>query len=80
MLRLVLGYGVRLAVIGIAIGALVSVVVRRYLQSLLYEVKPNDPVTFAAIAALILCVGVAASYVPTRRAMDVEPMVALRHE
>jgi len=80
VLRLVLGHGVRLAVIGIATGALVSVVVTRYLQSLLYEVKPNDPVTFAAIAALILCVALAASYLPTRRAMDVEPMVALRHD
>ncbi len=80
VLRLVLGHGVRLAVVGIALGALVAAGVTRYLQSFLYEVKPNDPTTFVVIGALILCVGVAASYVPTKRAMDVEPMVALRHE
>jgi putative ABC transport system permease protein len=52
----------------------------RYLESLLYGVKPNDPATFAAIAALILVVGTLASYLPTRRATRVDPMVALRYE
>ncbi len=80
VLRMVLGQGVRLAVIGVALGAAVAVVVTRYLSSFLFEVRANDPVTFAAIAALILCVSVAASYVPTRRATRVDPMVALRYE
>jgi ABC-type antimicrobial peptide transport system permease subunit len=80
VLRLVLGQGVRLAVMGVALGAVVAVIVTRYLESFLYEVRANDPLTFTAIAALILCVSVAASYVPTRRATRVDPMVALRYE
>jgi putative ABC transport system permease protein len=66
--------------IGVASGAAVAASVTRFLQSFLYELKANDPVTFAAIGLLILCVSVAASYVPTRRATRVDPMVALRYE
>jgi macrolide transport system ATP-binding/permease protein len=80
VLRMVLGHGVRLALIGVASGAAVAASVTRFLQSFLYEVKANDPITFAAIGLLILCVSVAASYVPTRRATRVDPMVALRYE
>ena len=80
VLRMVMGHGVRLTVIGVGLGAAVAAGVTRYLQSFLFEVKANDPITFAAIGALILCVSVAASYVPTRRATRVDPMVALRYE
>ena len=80
VLRMVMGHGVRLAVIGVVLGAVVAAGVTRYLQSFLFEVKANDPITFAAIGALILCVSLAASYVPTRRATRVDPMVALRYE
>jgi putative ABC transport system permease protein len=47
---------------------------------LLYDVPPNDPITFAAVAILLMIVALAASYIPARRAMRVDPMVALRHE
>jgi hypothetical protein len=80
VLRLVLGHGLRLAALGVVVGAVVSLGVTRYLQSLLYEVRPNDPVTFAGIAGLILFVGALASYLPTRRATRVDPMIALRYE
>jgi predicted permease len=80
VLRMVLGHGVRLAAIGVVLGAVAAVSVTRYLESLLYEVRANDPATFAGIGVLILCVSVAASYVPTRRATRVDPMVALRYE
>jgi ABC-type antimicrobial peptide transport system permease subunit len=77
---LVLGQGLVLALAGIAVGAAIAMALTRYLESLLYGVKPNDPATFAAIAALILVVGALASYLPTRRATRVDPMVALRYE
>ena len=80
VLRLVMGQGIWLALVGIVSGIVVSLAVTRYLQSMLYEVKPSDPVTYCAVGGLILLVASAASFVPTKRAMDVEPMVALRHE
>jgi ABC-type antimicrobial peptide transport system permease subunit len=78
--RLVMGQGIWLALVGTVSGIVVSLAVTRYLQSILYEVKPSDPVTYCAVGVLILLVASAASFVPTKRAMDVEPMVALRHE
>jgi predicted permease len=77
---LVLGQGLVLALVGIAVGTAIAMGLTRYLESLLYGVKPNDPATFAAIGALILVVGALASYLPTRRATRVDPMVALRYE
>jgi predicted permease len=78
--RLVLGQGMVLALAGIALGAAIAAGLTRFIGSLLYGVKPSDPLTFAAIAALILAVGSLASYLPTRRATRVDPMVALRYE
>ena len=80
VLRLVLGGGLRLAIAGIAIGLLASLGLTRLISSQLYGVTPADPLTFAAVAVLLLVVTAMASYIPARRAMRVDPMVALRYE
>jgi len=53
---------------------------RKLLESLLYQVRPRDPVTFAAVPLLLLAIAAAASYIPARRATKVDPMVVLRHD
>jgi len=78
--RLVLGQGLKLAALGTTIGLLASLGVTRLLSSLLYGVKPTDPVAFAGSAALVILVAAAASYFPARGATKVDPMVALRYE
>ncbi|MGA2427503.1 MAG: ABC transporter permease [Candidatus Acidiferrum sp.] len=80
MLALVLGRGARLALVGIAAGVLGALALTRFLSSLLFGVQAKDPLTFAAVAILLLLVALAACYVPARRAMKVDPMVALRYE
>jgi putative ABC transport system permease protein len=78
--RAVLGRGVLLAGIGIAIGTAAAFLLGRAVSVLLYEVKPTDPATFAAGILVLLFVAIAASYLPARRATTVDPMVALRAE
>ena len=80
MLALILGRGARLALIGIAGGVLGALALTRFLSSLLFGVAPQDPFTFAGVALLLFGVALAACYVPARRAMRVDPMVALRYE
>jgi predicted permease len=80
VLARVLTRGVRLALVGTTIGLLLSIAVARALQAMLYGVTPRDPLTFAAVAALLLAVAAAGSYLPARRAMRVDPLVALRQE
>ena len=69
-----------LAVIGVAIGLAGAVVVTRVMASLLFNIGATDPTTFAAIALLLIGVSLLASYIPARRAMRVDPMIALRYE
>jgi predicted permease len=78
--RLVIGEGARLALLGIGTGALGSFLLTRVMTSLLYEVKPFEPVLFGALATALTGVVVLACYVPARRAMRVDHIVALRYE
>ncbi len=80
MLRLVVGQGLRLALAGVGIGLVVGLVLTRFLSSLLFGVAPSDPLSFAGVVLLLLAVVMFACYIPARRAMRVDPMVALRHE
>jgi predicted permease len=80
VLMLILGQHLRPALIGVAIGLASALVLSRYLQSLLFGVRPTDPLTFALTAAALIGVAVAACLIPARRAMRVDPLVALRAE
>ncbi|HUL15774.1 MAG TPA: ABC transporter permease [Terriglobales bacterium] len=80
VLRMVIGQGLRLALIGIAIGVLAALAVTRSLAAVLYGVSPSDAATFIGVAILFAAVAVAAGYLPARRAMRVDPIVALRYE
>jgi macrolide transport system ATP-binding/permease protein len=78
--RMVIGQGILLALIGAAIGVAAAAGVTRFMSAMLYDVRANDPLTMVAVAALLLLVAFAACYIPARRAMKVDPMVALRYE
>jgi putative ABC transport system permease protein len=80
ILRLVVGQGGRLTVVGGAIGIVAALVAMRWVASLLYGVTAHDPLTFVGVAVLLAIVSGAACYIPARRAMRVDPMVALRYE
>ncbi|MGB2592879.1 MAG: ABC transporter permease [Candidatus Acidiferrum sp.] len=80
VLRLVVGEGAKLALCGIAVGIVAGLLLTGVMASLLFEVTPTDPATFAVVSALLTVVGLAASYIPARRATRVDPMVALRHD
>jgi putative ABC transport system permease protein len=80
VLHLVMGHGARLALAGVAIGIAAAVAATRLMSSLLYGVTATDPLTFFAVAVLLAAVTLAACYIPARRAMRVDPMVALRYE
>jgi len=80
VLKLVGAQGLVLVLAGAVLGILGAIALTRPLQSLLFGVQPTDPVTFLAVSALLLIVGLAACYIPARRATKVDPMVALRYE
>jgi predicted permease len=80
VLRLVVKQGIALALLGAAVGIGVALGVTRYLTSMLYDVHANDPLTMIAVAVLLTLVALAACYIPARRAMRVDPLVALKYE
>src|SRR5262249_15967635 len=80
VLRLIMGQGLKLILIGVVFGAAASVWLNRLLEESLFEVPPTDATTLTFVPSLLIVVAMLASYMPARRATKVDPMVALRHE
>jgi putative ABC transport system permease protein len=80
VLRLVVGQGFKLTLVGVGIGIVGALVLTRFLSSLLYGIRPVDPITFVAASLALTVAALLASYIPARRAMKVDPLVALRYE
>jgi putative ABC transport system permease protein len=80
VLKLVLRGGLKLALLGVVIGIAGALALARFMTSMLFQVTPFDPPSYAATAALLLGVAAIASFVPARRAMSVDPLEALRQE
>jgi putative ABC transport system permease protein len=80
VLQLVLGHGLRLTLLGVAIGTAASFALTRYLSSLLFNVPPHDPATLLSVAGGLVLVSLCACYLPARRATLIDPMVSLRQE
>jgi putative ABC transport system permease protein len=80
VLWMILGQGLRLTVVGLAVGTAGALAVTRLLAQLLFGVPPSDPLTFASVAALLCGIAAVACWLPARLALRVDPMVALRNE
>jgi putative ABC transport system permease protein len=80
VLKLIVGHGLALAAAGVAVGLAAAFAATRVMSSLLFGVSATDPLTFIVTALLLTGVALAASFIPARRAMRVDPMIALRYE
>jgi putative ABC transport system permease protein len=80
VVRLVVGQGFKLVLIGVATGVGGALALTRFVSSLLYEIRPTDPLTFVAVSLILIVVALLACYIPARRATKVDPVVALRQE
>jgi putative ABC transport system permease protein len=80
VMNLVLGQSLKMTTLGIAIGLLISLLIAHLLTSSMYGIRPNDPLTFIVVAALVAAISVLAAFVPARRAAHIEPLAALREE
>ena len=80
VLRMVLKDGARMTLAGIIFGLVGALALTRLMRTMLYGVRPTDPLTFVSVAALLAAIAMLACYVPARRAMKVDPMEALRHQ
>ena len=80
ILRIIMGEGALIVIAGVGAGLFGSVMLTRFLQTMLFEIKPTDPITFTALTILLAGVALMASFIPARRASRIDPLVALRHE
>jgi putative ABC transport system permease protein len=77
---LVIGHGIRLTLVGVGLGLAAARALTRVMDSLLYEIKPSDPITYVVVSGLLLGVGFLACWLPARRATKVDPIQSLRYE
>jgi len=80
VLRLILGEGLKLVLAGAALGIVLALMAARFISTMIYGISATDPMIFFSVITLLISVSLAACYVPARRAMRVDPMVALRYE
>ena len=80
MLALIIRNGLKLTLIGLVVGLGISLALSRFISSYLFGVSPNDPLTYAVVALMLMGIVTIASYLPARKATQVNPVVALKYE